>query len=188
MLLSHDAWLRISEVSGLRASDVVDTRDQADVVGRGVSVFLAEAKTGRRQAVMIDDPEIAALLLWWRARVVQASGESAYLFPAVPALRAALERSLAVLGVPHGRGLGYVWHSFRHGGASRAFLAGRDMSAILLRGRWAVESSGRHYIQAGRQLLLGIALPAVVHELARRLMSHCLGILAAPDLAARLRG
>ena len=79
-------------------------------------------------------------------------------------------------------------HSFRHGGASRAFLEGRDMSEILVRGRWAVESSGRHYIQAWRQLLLGIALPAVVHELARRLISSGLGILAAPDLAARLRG
>ena len=63
MLLSHDCWLRIGEVSATCVRDVTDTRAQADPVGRGVSVFIIVAKTGRRQAVMIEDAEIAALLL-----------------------------------------------------------------------------------------------------------------------------
>ena len=33
------------------------------------------------------------------------------------------------------------------------------MADILLCGRWKVESSGKHYIQAGRQLLLGLQSP-----------------------------
>ena len=43
------------------------------------------------------------------------------------------------------------------------------MSRILPRGRWAVESSGRHYIQSGRQLPLAQELPPHVIDLARRL-------------------
>ena len=63
MMVAYDCWLRISEISGITAADVHDTRGQVDVVGRGVSVFLPETKTGRRQAGMREDPAFAALLL-----------------------------------------------------------------------------------------------------------------------------
>ena len=53
MLVAYNCWLRISEVSGLTVADAYDTRGQADPVGRGVSVFLAETKTERREAVML---------------------------------------------------------------------------------------------------------------------------------------
>ena len=39
-LLSHDCWLRISEVAGLTVDDVVDLRAVADPVLRSVSVYL----------------------------------------------------------------------------------------------------------------------------------------------------
>ena len=83
--------------------------------------------------------------------------------------------------------LHFVWHSFRHGGASRAYLEGRDMSAIILRGRWAAESSARHYVQAGRQMLLALALPPAVATLASRLARIGLVALVASDLPERLR-
>ena len=60
------------------------------------------------------------------------------------------------------------------------------MSDILLRGRWQVESSAKHYVQAGRQLLLALALPEEVTELARQIARVGLRNLFAADLAARL--
>ena len=61
------------------------------------------------------------------------------------------------------------------------------MSRILTRGRWAVESSGRHYIQSGRQLLLAQDLPPTVIDIARRLERAGIESLVALDLRARLR-
>ena len=81
----------------------------------------------------------------------------------------------------------FVWHSFRHGGASRAYLCGDEMPRILTRGRWAVESSGRHYIQSGRQLLLAQELPPPVIDFARRLDGAGVDSLLARDLRERLR-
>ena len=96
-----------------------------------------------------------------------------------------LARCLSVLNVD-AHGLAFAWHSFRHGGASRAYLRGDEMSRILTRGRWAVESSDRHYIQSGRQLLLAQELPQTVIDLARRLERAGVESLIARDLRARL--
>ena len=114
--------------------------------------------------------------------------ESAPLFPAPDQLRKALAQALTGLGLGDGndRGLHFSWHSCRHGGASRAFLLNRPMSDILLRGRWKAESSGRHYVQAGRQLLIGSAVPQLVTRIAQRITALGLSALLGPDLAARL--
>ena len=62
------------------------------------------------------------------------------------------------------------------------------MSDILLRGRWKAESSGRHYVQAGRQMLIGSALPPLITRIAERVRSLGLAALLGPDFAARLDG
>ncbi len=182
MLVAYDCWLRISEISGITVEDVHDTRGQVDPVGRGVSVYLPETKTGRRQAVMVEEPAVAALLLV----LANAPGpRAAKLFPPPANLRSVLARCLGVLNVD-AHGLAFVWHSFRHGGASRAYLRGDEMSRILTRGRWAVESSGRHYIQSGRQLLLAQELPPTVIDLSRRLERAGVESLLSRDLRAHL--
>ena len=81
-----------------------------------------------------------------------------------------------------------VWHSLRHGGASRAYLRGGAvvLPDLLVRGRWAVESSGRHYIQSGRQLLLSMSLPSNVAALARALRTLGVGALVEQDLRERV--
>ncbi len=190
LLVAYDCWLRISEVAGLTPETVVDHRDIADPLGRGVSVFLPVAKTGRRQAVQIESAEVTALVLAWREATVRTGGGA--LFPPPDVLRRGLARALAALGADgpewEARGLSFVWHSVRHGGASRAFLADENsFPRILIRGRWAAESSARHYIQGGRQMLLSLALPAHVADLARRVERVGLAALLAPDLRARLR-
>ena len=189
ILLSFDCLLRISEVAGLRVGDIVDHRQQADVVGRGVAVYLRVTKTGRRQAVQIEDPHVAALLVAWQAAVARHSPLGP-LFPTVATLRSTFNRALDALGDDtwETRGLRFVWHSLRHGGASRAYLRGGAvvLPDLLVRGRWAVESSGRHYIQSGRQLLLSMSLPASVAALARALRTIGVGALVEPDLRERV--
>ena len=131
---------------------------------------------------MVEDPAVAALLL------VLARAQSqrhAPLFPPPAKLRSVLARCLGVFNVD-AHGLTFVWHGFRHGGASWAYLRGDEMSRILTRGRWAVESSGRHYIQSGRQLLLAQELPPAVVDLARRHAQAGVESLLSRDLRARL--
>ena len=189
ILVAFDCWLRIGEVSAMVTGDVVDHRELADSVGRGVSVFMPVAKTGRRQAVLVEDEGVAALLLVWKAAVLRTRGTGARLFPDPPQLREAMQRGLRAFddGSWDLRGLSFTFHSLRHGGASRWLAAGRDLSAILLRGRWAAESSGRHYLQAGRQLLLGLQLPPHVSTMAWRLLREGLLCLVDPALRDRLR-
>ena len=131
----------------------------------------------------VEEPAVAALLL----ALARAHGQrEAKLFPAPYKLRIVLARCLGALNV-EAHGLVFVWRGFRHGGASRAFLRGDEMSTILVRGRWVAESSGRHYIQSGRQLLLTQHMPGALTDLARRIELVGLEFLIARDLRARLR-
>ena len=125
------------------------------------------------------------MLAAWAEAVRRSGGRR--LFGNPDALRRALARALSAFDPAQlvARGLSFAWHSLRHGGASRAHMAGCDMSWILIRGRWTVESSGRHYIQSGRQLLLSLGLPAAVSQLAARVAAS--GLLVLFDPAVRLR-
>jgi len=188
IVVGFDCLLRISEAALLPASAVLDTRAQADPVGRGVSVFLAATKTGRRQAVATSDPEVGDLLSRWAAsvRLVGAHAD-APVFPSIVALRAGLSRTLGAFGDLESRGLPFTWHSLRHGGASRAYLEGATVADIGLRGRWAADGSIGHYVQAGRQLLLTMSLPVEVDRVALRLTRAGLGALLAPPVVLRAR-
>lgn len=62
-------------------------------------------------------------------------------------------------------------HSLRHGGATRLHMAGCKLEDILMRGRWESNKSARRYVQAGRAILLSVAVPAWVAE-AGRLMAQ----------------
>ena len=189
VLLSFDCLLRISEVAGLRVGDIVDHRAQADPVGRGVAVYLRVTKTGRRQAVMVEDPALAELLVAWQAAVAR-TNPGGPLFPPVLELRGMMNRALRALddGTWETRGLRFVWHSLRHGSASRTYLRGGAvvLPDLLVRGRWAADASGRHYIQSGRQMLLALALPAEIAMMALALRAVGIAALASPDFRSRL--
>ena len=112
------------------------------------------------------------------------------MFPNVSKLRAVFSRALDAFADEtwDTRGLRFVWHTLRHGGASRAYLRGGVdvLPDLLVRGRWAVESSGRHYIQSGRQLLLSLALPAEIAMLARALRAVGIASLATSEFLSRI--
>ena len=48
----------------------------------------------------------------------------------------------------------FSFHSLRHGRATEEDLKGTPLEDILRLGRWAAATSGRHYIQSGRALML----------------------------------
>ena len=138
ILVSFECRLRISEVDALSVGDIVDHRALADPVGQGVAVYLRSTKTGRRQAVMIEDSTLASLLVEWQSAVSRVDPTDS-LFPSVAVLRDTLGRALRALddGSWETPGLRFVWHSLRHGGASRAFLRGGAvvLPDLLVRGR-----------------------------------------------------
>ena len=170
LLVGFDCWLRISELANLSVSDIIDQRGHPDVAFRGVVVFLRETKTGARQAVRVADPDVANILVAWRDARAQVAGEDAALFPPAASLRANLAAALTALLGPDRSALGldFVWHSLRHGGASRALMLGADVPDIMIRGRWRCLESTRRYLQAGRHLLMSIALPPSVLAVVQR--------------------
>ena len=63
---------------------------------------------------------------------------------------------------------------------------GAPLDTIMTRGRWIAQSSARHYIQAGRAMLLGVHQPPEVRGLAARLQRAGLGVILDPRVRGRL--
>ena len=157
--------------------------------GRGVAVYLENTKTGRRQAVVVESSEVADILVAWR------DGTS----------RAGVERRGAAFSRT-----GSVAQGICAGAAGRrssgwqrprlaffvALLSPRrcipgvfaeqaDVGHLAAR---SLESGVVHYVQAGRQMLIGSALPPLITRIAQRIGNLGLAALLGPDLAARLDG
>jgi hypothetical protein len=89
-----------------------------------------------------------------------------------------LRGSCLVLGLDR---LGFVMHSFRHGGATHDILAGDSVEDVMRHGRWASTKSARHYIQSGRARSLSNDVPARVHRLGLYLAERLLEAWALPQ-------
>ena len=108
--------------------------------------------------------EVRAAWLWPLLRVwhrVRASGgPDARLFPSAPELRAALALSLAALGLQNS---GFVFHSFRAGGALYLIILEMELNEVLRRGRWRRPESARPYLQRLRADMAAYrAIPAAL--------------------------
>ena len=182
LLVAFDCWLRISEVSALLVDHVVDRRSSSDSVFSGVVVYLPHTKTGHRQAVRVLCPHVSSLLIQVRDATAR-DGPTARLFPFPDVLRKQLSSVLSALLGPDRemRGLKFVWHSARHGGASRAYAEGMAVEDILMRGRWRQARSATRYLQTGRAMLLASQLPREVHALASRYEQFGLARLLDPN-------
>ena len=91
---------------------------------------------------------------WVQQRAPQ--GRKARLFPCARHLRAALARALVALGLGNA---GFVFHSFRAGGALYLLNMGAPLDEVLRRGRWRRPESARPYLQRLRALAAGRAIP-----------------------------
>lgn len=159
LLLSFDAYLRVSELCNLRKADVADFNDPR--IGRNTSMYLRlrDAKTGKNQWVSVKRVELVLLI---RCLLKGKSAETRVFDFSPAAFRRRLRKTCCALGLPN-----YTPHSLRHGGATCDHLSGVTLEDIMLRGRWASSSSARRYIQAGRALLLSTQVPASVLALSR---------------------
>jgi integrase len=164
VLLAFDAYLRISEVTGLVPSDVASGKGdpRMPALYRKTALRLRHTKTGKNQFVSVGRKEVEALLL----RRVERVSPGTKLFPSAARLRSLFKRALHAMGVDH---LDFVFHSLRHGAATTDMLLGRSLDFVLMRGRWAAAKSARHYIQAGRAQLLATRVPLRLADLGRRL-------------------
>lgn len=163
-LLAFDCYLRVSELVSLRRSDVALPRDDRLGVDTGssfVALRIRKTKRALNLWVTVKSPLARVLLL----ELLPGLGAEDKVFPFTAAtFRRRLQRVCRLLGVAP-----YVPHSLRHGGATHDHLAGVSIEDIMARGRWASVRSARHYVQAGRALLLGNEVPPEVVALSAQL-------------------
>lgn len=171
MLLGFDGLLRISELVGLKIRDVsspVDLRrgisasPSATLITGRTCLRLALTKTGANLWCELHNPLIAYLLLIHihdrphDDRVFDFSLPSSNAKGAA-AFRIAMASVCRALHLEHCH---YTPHSLRHGGATHAVMhLGQSIETVLMRGRWASNSSARIYLQAGRAHLLQVDAP-----------------------------
>jgi len=165
MLVGFDCYLRIGELLSLKVQDVAVSNDpRLGSAYRGVLLRLAHTKTGRYQAVTVEDSAVADML----TSHVQARGPSRTQSDLVfqvsrDSFYKLFHGACRAFGLD---GLNYSPHSLRHGGATRHFLQKRHISDIQFRGRWSNSKSVRTYIQSGRALLLLTRVPNYVFQVA----------------------
>jgi len=171
VLLGFDGLLRISELVGLRVEDVADAKDsRLDADLPDMSLRLRFTKTGKEQSVVVENPIVKNLV---RMLVASSAPDSSLLSFTASSFRSRFKAACADLGLSSA----YVPHSLRHGGATRLHLLGRPIEDILLRGRWVSNKSARHYIQSGRNMLMNIAVPRRIQDLALLVSKHLLLLL-----------
>ena len=168
-LLAFDCYLRIGELCSLRACDVADVDDpRTGSAHRRMALRLRRTKTGANQWVQVRNPEVQMLLRLVLGRV---SSSRRRLFGAAPGTyRRWFKEACSSIGLSDD----YVPHSLRHGGATHDHLAGVPLEEILQHGRWASTKSARHYIQAGRALLLKTSVPEMVLKASPKLVPRLL--------------
>lgn len=177
VLLGFDCYLRVSELTALRKSDVALPNDRRLGLASGfdqVALRIRKAKRGVNQWVTVRSACVRSLLL---PLVASAVGPEERIFNfSSTTFRKRLHVVCSGLGLPH-----YVPHSLRHGGATLDHLSGISIDDIMVRGRWASVRSARHYVQQGRALLLEWDMPSDLAELADALRP---ALLDAVQLAA----
>ncbi len=176
VLLAFDCYLRLGELLGLVKEDVSVPGDVRLESGYpDVCLALRQTKTGPNKSVVVADPEIRELLL----QVVAQAPRKTRLFPFSQAFfRRHFKKACHDLGLSSQ----YVPHSLRHGGATRDHMRGKPLEDILARGRWASTKSARHYVQAGRALLLATETPAKIAHLGETIAHGLLPSFSLPQM------
>jgi integrase len=170
-LVSFDCLLRVGEVSRMVAFDVIMPHNPR--VGDAhptMALRLPRTKTGLNQWVSLNNPVIASVLEYFiQSRSLRAQDR---VFPFSPGqFNRLLHLVASSLGVGH---IPYVAHSFRHGGATCAYLAGATIEQIVYRGRWRRLESARRYIQTGPALMATWPIPSRLNRAGRTIATELL--------------
>lgn len=171
VLLSFDCYLRVSELCGIKGSDVADIGDPRLGGNNMMAIRLRKTKTGPNQWVTVRRVELVHML---RTLV---GPPISRLFQFSPAsFRYRLRKTCRALGLSQK----YTPHSLRHGGATCDHLGGMALEDIMVRGRWLSSTSARRYIQSGRALLLTAQVPPSVHTLSQFVLANFRTVFALP--------
>jgi integrase len=166
-LLAFDCLLRVGELTSIILSDVVMPYDaRTGAAHTKMAIRLPKTKTGLNQWVAIEDHRIGEILVHFISQQRHLRPNDR-VFPFSPGqLNRLIHKVSAALGLSS---IPYVAHSFRHGGATCAFLAGAPIDSVIFRGRWRQPESARRYIQTGRALFITLSIPTELNRSGRRL-------------------
>ncbi|HEY9756879.1 MAG TPA: site-specific integrase [Oculatellaceae cyanobacterium] len=155
-VLAFDCMLRVGELVSLVREDVADAGDaRLNASDRHMQLCLRHTKTGDNKWTWVELEPVKILL----RELLRRTAKRARLFAfSAQYFRQVFKHVCVELGLSER----YVPHSLRHGGATFMHRAGRSLSDIRHRGRWAQSKSAEHYIQAGPALLLQTAVPEAV--------------------------
>lgn len=161
-MLAFDCLLRVGELVGLHREDVAFAGDDPRVGGALSETLLRlrSTKTGPDKSVTVQHPALVSLL---RVLVDLTPPTTRLLNITSTTFRRHFKRACADLGLPSA----VVPHSLRHGGATHLMLRHVPVEDIMLRGRWAVTTTARHYIQAGPARLLAVQVTSALAARAR---------------------
>lgn len=177
-LIAFDCLLRVGELTSIILSDVVMPNDpRVGQAHHGMALRLPKTKTGTEQWVSMYRKRVGAVLRFYIKMNTFKSNDR--IFPFSPGQ---FNRLIHEVSISLGLGsIPYVAHSFRHGGATCAYLNHDSIESIVYRGRWRQMESARRYIQTGRALLITLAIPnhlnTTGHQIGKELlacMSHLL--------------
>jgi integrase len=170
-LLAFDCLLRVGELASLRISDVAFEDPRTSSAIKEMVIRLRRTKTGREQSVVVRDGAVRDIVLNWKTSLSSTNRDSFLFAFTTDRFRRVLKGACAQLGLSSS----YVAHSLRHGGATHMYLVEKlKVEDIMIYGRWAVLTSCKRYIQAGRALLLSVEVPARAARMARVISSDLL--------------
>ena len=170
LALGLDCYLRISEIFALRCEDVVVV---SSPTGPIVSIMLGvvsedraeTTKTGRRQGVIVDYPDVADMLV---ARKARRKPQDPVFDTTTHKYRAAIRKVATALGIDIGPP-----HSVRHSGPSEDAASGyRTIWAIQRRGRWASEKSVLRYAKTHALIEARSRIPEAILSRGQSLLEH----------------
>jgi hypothetical protein len=145
--------LRISELLGLRTTDIIVRND--DRMGRdngSMILRLRKTKAGLVQSVSVDDVGVEGLLMDVLRRT--APGDRLFPFSAYK-YRASMAMACKHLRLPRR----FTPHGLRHGGATAFWMRHRNLDQLALRGRWSDKRSCLRYMQEGEMAYVDQHVP-----------------------------
>lgn len=144
IILAFDCYLRVGELTGLRAQDVLFTGDSVEDNVEGAVVVLRATKTGRNQSVLVRNKAVIDFLY---KRVKVCNKHELIFGLTARQFGARLTAAGRSLGIEE---LAITAHSLRYGGACFDYIRGsHNIEAIATRGRWASMKQLRRYLQPG---------------------------------------
>ena len=166
VLLSFVCMLRVSELARLRTEDIFVPGDGRIGSAQRVPLLrLGKTKTLNELSADVDDPFVAALLVWFKrdrcrpGKYVFAWSSSTVMKTRIKAVGDHFREAIHAECRRCGLSKRYTPHCLRHGGASYRMLCGASIEQVMLLGRWASSTSARRYIQKARALELAAKIP-----------------------------